>query len=155
MAVIVVGGWQLYNYFNNKNSDLRLRAIPERSEILKAMQEISADNRNYNKYVQTLKELSDNYPVSRQIIIDNLRLANIYDQDKITINQAQHRDIGTLKLTPYSISAIGITTQQLDIILELADTLSITTPTVNISNNTNTIIATITIFGLSYDQNKQ
>ncbi len=150
-AIAAIGSWWLFNSLNEKNNTLEFRAIPERSEILKAMQNLAEGSQDYQKYSQTLQSLCESNPVNEQIIIDRLTLAQIYDSENITISEGQARANGEFTLKPYTIFGRDISAQELDFLLNMAQEMSLATPKINISKGQN-IMAQITIYGLEYNK---
>ena len=151
IAVIAGVSIWLIMSLNSKNKALEFRTIPEKSEILQAMEKLSAGSSNYQKYKDTLVQLCNDNPVNIEKI-NNQMVLNGIPTDNISISEGTKRDSGDFEITSFNIIANNTNTTELDILLKLAEDISLMRPVVHIENR-NSCSATITVYGLEYSGN--
>ncbi|MBN2064322.1 MAG: hypothetical protein JW745_05930 [Sedimentisphaerales bacterium] len=140
-----------YLRVQRENSLLADRAIPEKSEILKAMQDLTAGNEVHSSYVESLKRLCQEMPVNYDVIMNRLEQVNLNDPEQILINVGQERAIGSFVIKSWVITGNNMSPAQLDQLLYIAQELSHTTPSINIGSK-DKLNALITIYGLTFNE---
>lgn len=149
ILILIIGLLAAWFYFDiqKENSMLAQRAIPEKSEILKAMQNLTAGNELHSSYVESLKKLCQELPVDKEVIISRFEQASLNKPEHISINEGQTRTIGSFTLKSWIITGSDLSPAQLDKLLYITQELSHATPSINIGSK-DKLNATITIYGL-------
>ncbi len=149
ILLFIIGILAAWFYFDiqKENSMLAQRAIPEKSEILKAMQDLTAGNELHSSYVEALKRLSQELPVNEEVIKSRFDQAGLNMPENISVNEGQTRIIGSFTIKSWIITGNDLSPAQLDKLLYITQELSHATPSINIGSK-DKLNATITIYGL-------
>lgn len=150
--VAVVCGWYYYSTYN-ENAMLSGRAIPEKAQLLQAIEDLANGNKNHQQYVESLRAICRDNPVDMDLITNRLKQAGLNIPDSVTISDSPPQAIGEFKINVWQITGSSLTPAQLDALLFIADTTSHLTPKVKI-HSSEKIDAIVTIYVLTQSQPK-